>query len=328
MRTTTGPILWTLVAVLLSGCVSTRKFQEQEALAKRFMEQRDDCREALADLEDDQERLTDELASATERAETAEADLAAMTARADECSDDLAALQAAHDALEADLDQLAAQAGAREADFMARLNEKEDALAAQERALADREAELAAIREGLRAAQERADALERRIQAKDSLVAAIRDKVSEALKGFSSDELTVESRDGKVYVSMSEKLLFETGSYTIDATGGDALEKLADALAKQEDLGVVVEGHTDSIPYLAASGSIRNNWDLSVLRATTVVSKLVDEFGMDPDMVQAAGRGPHDPVADNATADGRSRNRRIEIILSPDLSALWQILEG
>lgn len=148
--------------------------------------------------------------------------------------------------------------------------------------------------------------------------------VKEALLGFSSDELSVTEKDGKVYVALSDKLLFESGSAKVDKRGKEALAKLAGVLNKQTDIDVYIEGHTDSKPINTVQ--FKDNWDLSVIRATSVVRILTKDYDVNPLQILPCGRSEFSPVADNETAEGRSKNRRTEIILAPKLDKLYQML--
>lgn len=149
--------------------------------------------------------------------------------------------------------------------------------------------------------------------------------VKDALLGFSTDELSITEKDGKVYVAMSDKLLFESGSARVDKRGKEALAKLAGVLNKQTDIDVYIEGHTDSKPINTAQ--FKDNWDLSVVRATSVVRILTKDYAVSPLQILPCGRSEFMPVADNETADGRSRNRRTEIIMAPKLDKLYQMLQ-
>ena len=160
------------------------------------------------------------------------------------------------------------------------------------------------------------------INAQTERVQNLLNSVKDALLGFSSDELTVREKDGKVYVAMSDKLLFESGSARVDKRGKEALAKLAEVLNKQFD--VYIEGHTDSKPINTAQ--FKDNWDLSVIRATSVVRILTKDYGVKPLQIQPCGRGEFMPVDDNETADGRAKNRRTEIIMAPKLDKLYQML--
>lgn len=151
-------------------------------------------------------------------------------------------------------------------------------------------------------------------------------KIKGALTGFTSDELTVEMKDGKVYVSLSEKLLFKSGSATVDTKGKEALKKVGEVLAKQKDIDIVIEGHTDNVPLKGSV--IKDNWDLSVMRATSIVRILTEDCGVDPKQVIPSGRADNFPVSSNETTEGKAKNRRTEIILSPKISELIKILES
>ena len=168
--------------------------------------------------------------------------------------------------------------------------------------------------------------LETIINKKDSMVTALKQSISKALIGLEGEGLTVVQRNGKVYISLEEDLLFASGKYEVNSGGIAALNKLATALASQKDLEILVEGHTDSIP-LSGSGLIKDNWDLSVMRATNVVKVLLKNPSLDPLQLIAAGRAEFVPLAANRTKEGRSANRRIEMILSPNLDDLFKLLE-
>ncbi len=148
--------------------------------------------------------------------------------------------------------------------------------------------------------------------------------VKNALNSFSSDELTVREEGGKVYVAMSDKLLFESGSANVNEQGQEALGMLSEVLNKQTDIDVYIEGHTDSIPIRTAV--FRDNWDLSVIRATSVVRILTETYNVNPLQIQPSGRGEHKPVSENATPEGRANNRRTEIIIAPRLDKLYELL--
>lgn len=157
-------------------------------------------------------------------------------------------------------------------------------------------------------------------------VKALLDNVSSALKGFSSDELTVREEGGKVYVAMSDKLLFESGKAIVNDQGKEALGKLAEVLNKQTDIDVFIEGHTDNVPIKTAV--FQDNWDLSVIRATSVVRILTETYGVNPLQIQPCGRGEFKPVDTNKTAEGKARNRRTEIIIAPKLDKLYELISA
>ena len=168
--------------------------------------------------------------------------------------------------------------------------------------------------------------LQQMINAQNEKVRKLLSSVKDALLGFSSDELTVREKDGKVYVAMSDKLLFQSGSARLDKRGEEALGKLAEVLNKQTDIDVFIEGHTDNKPINTVQ--FKDNWDLSVIRATSVVRILIKNYTVNPLQIQPSGRGEYMPVDDNETAEGRSKNRRTEIIMAPKLDKLFQMLQS
>ncbi|MCI5707113.1 MAG: OmpA family protein [Odoribacter sp.] len=167
--------------------------------------------------------------------------------------------------------------------------------------------------------------LQNEINFQKEKVNTLLNSVKEALLGFSSDELSVTQKNGKVYVAMSNKLLFQSGSATVNKQGKTALGKLAEVLKKQTDIDILIEGHTDTQPIKTVQ--FKDNWDLSVVRATSVVRILTKEYGVNPLQIVPSGRGEYMPVDNNDTAAGRARNRRTEIIMAPRLEKLMDILK-
>lgn len=166
--------------------------------------------------------------------------------------------------------------------------------------------------------------LEAILRKQDSIVNGLSTLIKNALIGFNADELTTEIKDGKVYVMMTDKLLFKSGKADVEAKGKDALGKLADVLNKNTEINIQVEGHTDSIPI--KTELFKDNWDLSVVRATSVTRILTENYKVDAKRVTASGKGEVSPKAPNSTPEGRAKNRRTEIILSPKLDNLFSLL--
>jgi len=169
----------------------------------------------------------------------------------------------------------------------------------------------------------RLKALQTLIQSQKDILTKLKKTIADALINFKPDELSVELKDGRLYVSLQEKLLFKSGSAVVDPKGKEALQTLASVLNTTQDISVMIEGHTDNVP---VSGKYEDNWSLSVARSTAIVRILTTDYKVDPRTVIAAGRAEFYPVADNATVDGKARNRRIEIILSPNLTELFKLL--
>jgi chemotaxis protein MotB len=168
--------------------------------------------------------------------------------------------------------------------------------------------------------------LEQILHSKDSAVFALKTKITNALLGFENKGLTIQQRNGKIYVTMDEKLLFKSGKWDVDPKGQDALKQIAKVLEQNKDINIVVEGHTDDVP-MKGTGDVKDNWDLSTKRATSIVKILLQSSKMDPGRITAAGRGPFQPIDGSKTPEARAKNRRTEIILTPKLDELFQILE-
>ena len=203
---------------------------------------------------------------------------------------------------------------------------KEDQLKKNTAVLEEKERTLLDSQNELELRSLRVAELEAIINRKDSMVTALKQKISKALIGLEGDGLTIEQRNGKVYISLEEDLLFASGKYEINQSGKQALDRLSDVLSYQKDLEILVEGHTDSIP-LTGRGLVKDNWDLSVMRATSVVKRLTSNSNLDPTQLIAAGRSEFVPIMSNSSSDGRSKNRRIEMILSPNLDDLFKLLD-
>lgn len=178
----------------------------------------------------------------------------------------------------------------------------------------------------LAAREKRLKEVEEVLRKRDEATNALKEKLQQALLGFTKSGLTVEIKNGKVYVSLTDKLLFPSGSIIIDEKGKQALTQLANVLKQQPEINIAVEGHTDN-QKINNLGQIKDNWDLSVLRATSVVRYLTESGKVESVRMTATGKGEFQPLGSNANADGRSKNRRIEIVLSPKLDELYNLIK-
>ncbi len=206
------------------------------------------------------------------------------------------------------------------------LNRKQAMLKELETSVAGQRQDVNRLQAELETRNARLMEMEEMLYEKDRVLDELRQKVADALLGFEGQGLSVTRKDGKVYVSLEEKLLFKSGSTVVDPNGVKALKQLAVVLANNTDINIMIEGHTDDVPFRRGS-SIKDNWDLSVLRATSIVRILLDGSGIDPIRFTVAGRGEFLPVDPADTPEARRKNRRTEIILSPDLSEVFEILE-
>ena len=217
--------------------------------------------------------------------------------------------QAANDTRSAELDALKAE-----------IEEKERVLKEQQGIMKGQDGDIDKLTADLAKREVRLKELESIIGSQQDQVKNLQNTISSALTDFSAGDLSVTQKDGKVYVSLQSKLLFKSGSKTVEPRGRDAVSKVANILKSNRDIDIIIEGHTDDV------GETASNWDLSVLRATSVVKLLVDTHGVNPNRVVASGRGEHNPVAANDDSAGKQQNRRIEIILSPKLDQLYNVI--
>lgn len=195
-----------------------------------------------------------------------------------------------------------------------KLQAREDALLASEKSLKEKELKV----------KELSDIISKQ----DSLMKNLRKKVADALTGFEGKGLEVINKNGKVYVSLDEKLLFKSGKWNVDAKGVEALNNIAKFLAENKDIHVVIEGHTDDQALVNSIGNIEDNWDLSVKRATAIVKTILKNKNIDPSRITASGRAEFVPLDNAKTKEARQKNRRTEIILSPNMDELMKVLSN
>lgn len=306
------------ILVLMSSCVSSKKYGELES--------------KNADLQRKNRSINDELETFRGSNQKMEKDLAGLktdfetvTTERNQLMEKLTALQKNYESLEKSYDALEQNSSAaisensrQNRELLAQLDEKETALIQEKNRLEKLEKDLA-----LRS--QRIDELESVIAAKDAKMSALKNAVSNALTNFEGKGLSVEQRDGKVYVSMENKLLFSSGSWAVNSEGRKAVQQLGTVLAQNPDIAVLIEGHTDNVPY-GGSGQLKDNWDLSTKRATSIVQILRENSNIDPQSLTAAGRGEYAPVASNDSEAGKAKNRRIEVILTPKLDEITRVL--
>jgi chemotaxis protein MotB len=290
-------IAFVLIAFSLNACVSNRVFNDLES---RYATLKDEYNSQSQSIE----TLKAEFRDLTEKLVTTQNSL-------DATEDSLNLKQQLVEKLESSLDLLKLNS---ESALKKRIAENEglmEKIAQRENELADRMA--------------RVEELEGLISRQKQAMSELKEKLSNALLNFEDKGLTVEARDGKVYVSMENKLLFKSGSWTVEAQGKTAIERLGNVLAENPDIAVLIEGHTDNVPY-SGKGPLKGNWDLSTKRATSIVNLLLENPQILPQNLTAAGRGEYLPIAPNSTQQGRAANRRIEVVLSPQLDEITQII--
>ncbi len=303
------------VTLLLSSCVVSKK-QFDELLTEKV--------KLEADIQEMSAKI-DKLETAIDSLETSLQD---VTASRDQVEAELQAkknalsdLQAEHDKLQGYYDNAINNSSRLNRD----LAEQHNRLLALQKTLEQAEYDNNLLADSLALREEKVAELEHILAETQKAVQTLKGRVKQALKNFGSHELTVVERNGRIYVSLSEQLLFKSGSATVDPKGKKALAQLAEAINKSPEIHIMVEGHTDNVPLSRKSKYMEDNWDLSVMRATSIV-KLLIKNGVNPANLTAAGRSEYMPVAPNNSPANKALNRRTEIVLTPDLSALFEVL--
>ncbi len=320
-----------LAVVFLASCVPQRKYQDLETAYKELEKNNKDCTEQLKMSKEEQEKLKTEKIALSERVSKLVADSIETHTLFETNKKLYGELKDSYEKLIRN-NQLAEQRLAESLkELEAKLMAKERDLAAKEARLNDQEnsnqklkTELEGMKANLQKEQARVYELQNILNAKDSAVKSLKAKLSNALLGFKDKGLSVEIKNGKVYVSLEEQLLFASASIVVDKKGKEALLELAKSLQDIKDINIMVEGHTDDVPM--QSGQIKDNWDLSVLRATSIVRILTVDGKVDPKVLIASGRGEHFPIEDAKTKEARAKNRRTEIIITPKLDEVFQLL--
>jgi chemotaxis protein MotB len=307
-----------LALVLLASCVSPKVYKELEGKYNNLKKENrklTEENESLLDAKTEAENELKQLKTAYNEAVT-ERDK--LQSEYDAAKANLDALKASYDALEKNSSAAIAANSQKNRELLAQLEAKEQALAAEN-------ARLEKLKNELADRSNRIAELEKVISDKDAAMTALKDAISRALTDFEGKGLTIEQRDGKVYVSMENKLLFNSGSWAVGTEGKRAVQQLGSVLGQNPDIAVLIEGHTDNVPY-QGNGQLIGNWDLSTKRATAIVNILRENNNINPENLTAAGRGEFAPIATNDTPEGKAKNRRIEVILTPKLDELSKLL--
>lgn len=319
---------------ILFSCVPGRKFKTLQETSKQTLSERDALKTENIDISMSNRELEAKAVSLEKETAELRRDLKSAAEDRDRIKDDYNKLlakvndlqNAQEDLIKGNVTEtrrlLTELQAAQES-----LQSKEDLLRQLEQNLDVKKASLDELSYELEKRNARMAELEQILDAQKKVVQDLKNKVSEALLGFENKGLTVSMKNGKVYVSLDEKLLFKSASWDIDANGKTALKNLASVLEKNPDIQVMIEGHTDNVPYNPSGGQLKDNWDLSVKRATTVVRVLLEGSGIDPKRLTAAGHSQYIPVDNRNTPEARQKNRRTDIILAPDLTELYRLID-
>ena len=311
-----------LTIFVLSGCVTAKQFEELQGRCDEIDKENTTLLLNSQDVEIEVVELRGQVATLKEVRSELASDTSRMGRFVADSKDEIVRLRALNDAL---TDQSGGRLSTLNAENRALLEDiqkireelqsREDALIALEKDLLKRSADL-------ESRSARVEELEDLLASRERAAEALRKRLERALLGFEGRGLKVEQRNGKVYVSLEAELLFPSGSAEVDDKGRSLLAQLGAVIAEQHGLEIIIEGHTDS-DNLVSPNFPHNNWELSVLRATSVLSIIRDQPGVDPSILTASGRSEYHPV----DPKNKSRNRRIEVILAPKLDALFDLLD-
>jgi chemotaxis protein MotB len=308
--------LFTCLLAILASCVSKKKYDEM--VAQKVRTEAD-----LADRSTSLDKANADLANLQELLRKLKDDTTNLGIDVRNASHKLASLEKEHDQLNSNYKNLLTNSGRLNRDVA---QQQEQLLSIQEnlertRSLND------SLSNSLAEREKKVKELEQVLANKDKAVQELKNKISNALLNFKENDISVTVKNGKVYVSLAEQLLFGSGSIQVDNKGVTALQQLAKAIQDQKDINILVEGHTDNVPISKKSAYMNDNWDLSVMRATSI-TKILTKAGVSPQQITASGRSEYVPLASNDSQQNKQKNRRTEIIITPNLDELFKILES
>lgn len=311
--------LFLAVALTLASCVSTKKYNALETSNNKLRKEYKVAQAELDALKDEKDNLLAENQGLKNEVVDLNKNRAQLEQQLQDKRNELENMKLRYDTtMENYLQQVGVKNRA--------LNSANAMLKAKETELNEKEKNLEALQKDYEAKNKRLEEVNKALAAKEKEVNAIKTKISDALVGFQNKGLQVETKDGKVYVSMEDKLMFASGSWAVSKEGLQAIKELAKILEENKDLNISVEGHTDNLAY-NGSGNVKDNWDLSVMRATAIVKEILKAGKIAPERISASGRGEYAPKAPNTTADNRAKNRRTEIILTPKLGEVMELVK-
>lgn len=306
-------IIFTIaLPLLISSCVSSKMFNEIESRYANLKGNHVQLESEHEQLLKNYDSLRYHYGDLVKQYETQSQVLATT-------SGTLSTLQDAYTALEQNSNEALQESITQNRDLL-------DQIQIKEGELLDERTRLDSLQSELASRIARVNELEAIVAENEALMNALKNTLTEALTSFEGNGLTVEQRNGKVYVSMEDKLLFQSGSWSVGPKGKQAIKQLGMVLELNPDIAILIEGHTDPDPYIG-NDNLSGNWDLSAKRSTEIVKLLLKNKRIKPENLTAAGRGEHAPLGSNMSAEGKAKNRRIEVVLSPKLDKITQLLE-
>lgn len=313
-------------AALFSSCVTKQKYNELQLKLERTQDELTFMTSENKNCQDAKKALQAQLSELTTETEKLRTDTLRLYRKARTCELEYEKAQKEYDELLKNFADVSNNNQSTINDLLGDRDRYKDELTQKEKMLAMQQDSLMKARAELELKEQRIKEMQNILAQKDAEVKALKEKVINALKGFEGSGLNVYEKDGKVYVSMDDKLLFASGSWNINEQGLNAIKQLAQVLENEKEISVLIEGHTDNVPY-RGSGQIKDNWDLSVMRATAVVKALLQNGDINPTRLSASGRSEYLPLDESNTPEARAKNRRTEIILTPNLDQIFQLLQ-
>ena len=313
-------ITFVLILASLSSCVSSKMFNELDTKYNQLKSDYDNLSLLNEDLITNKNGLETELINLQKTCDNINSNKNEINSELEILKKNYENLSSAYSALEKNSTKSLEENAKKNRALLDEINEKEEALASENKRLMDLETYM----------QERAiriTELENLIAAKDKAMRDLKDAISKALTAFEGKGLIVEQRNGKVYVSLENKLLFKSGSWSVGKQGRQAIIELGKVLGENPKIAVLIEGHTDNVSF-SGNGQISNNWDLSTKRATAIISILSENSSIKLENLTAAGRSEYSPINSNETIEGKAKNRRIEVILTPKLDEISKLLNS
>jgi chemotaxis protein MotB len=308
-----------LIVFTLTSCVSKKIYQDLE---NEFAKLKKECR----DMEESHNQLKSDKSQLDKEKSNLDKQIAQLNQERQKLNEDLENIQNKINELNQSYSQLEQESSQSKKDSQAKQSELSSKLAEKELLLKAEQDRLFKLKNELDQRSNRINELESMIAAKEQSMKTLKETMSKALNNFEGKGLTVEQKNGKVYVSMENKLLFNTGSWAVNAEGRAAVVEVAKVLAANPEIAVLIEGHTDNTPFRGTVDGVTDNWSLSTKRAIAIVEIILQNKTVDPFNLTAAGRSEFSPIVPNTTAENKAKNRRIEIILTPKLDEISKML--
>lgn len=313
-------------AVLLAGCVSSKKYAELEQTSNKCAKQLSQTKMNLKEAQSNNEELSRQLEQKTKQLTDLQSERDNFQSESERLKQANTETASRIAALEKQLQESLKSKSSNLQSLNEELLKTREELSESKELLLGKESELKSLQDKYSQSEKTLGELQDKLKEKQAEMEALHKKISQALLGFADKGLNVQTKDGKVYVSMEEKLLFASGSWSVSSEGEKALGELAAVLAANPDISIMVEGHTDNVP-MKGRNQVKDNWDLSVMRASAITKILLNNEKIAPERVIPSGRGEYCPLVENSSAEARAKNRRSEIILAPKTDELLKMLE-